>query len=162
MLVTKIASLLIALVYLCTAQAYASEIKSGQIVPLVNKKNTNITKKNQYYTRQELENIYRKKYAQKMPYDFKFGKVEKVSFGDDGTVYITAVASPIYIEMPMLARMMLTQKLVPEIERNYCKQIAKGREPYAKIRRGEGYFVDASGGELLHLSYYPELCRGNK
>ncbi len=111
-----------------------------------------------YYTRAELEALYRKKYAAKIPYNFKFGRITDVQFADDGTVYVTAVASPLYAEMPRFARMMLFDRYWRSARESYCRKVALKKAPYSRVRRTEGDFYDDSGRTLHHVTFYPGMC----
>ncbi len=111
-----------------------------------------------FYTRKELETIYRKKYAAKIPYDFHFGTVTEVNFSDEGVVFVTAVASPIYTEMPLFARSVLYNRSWNRMMENYCRKIAKNRPPYSRVRRVEGDLYDRSGRSMHHITLYPGLC----
>ena len=111
-----------------------------------------------YYTRAELESLYRKKYAAKIPYNFKFGRITEVQFADDGTVYVTAVANPLYAEMPRFARMMLFERYWRSARESYCRKVAQKKAPYSRVRRTEGDFYDDSGRTLHHVTFYPGMC----
>lgn len=113
-----------------------------------------------YYTRAELESLYRKKYAAKIPYNFKFGRITEVQFADDGTVYVTAVANPLYAEMPRFARMMLFERYWRSARESYCRKVALKKAPYSRVRRTEGDFYDDSGRTLHHVTFYPGMCSG--
>lgn len=111
-----------------------------------------------YYTRTELEALYRKKYASKIPYDFHFGKITGVSFSDEGVVFVTAVASPVYSEMPLFARSVLYDRSWNRIMTVYCRKIAANKAPYSRVRRVEGDMYDGSGRSLHHVTLYPGIC----
>ena len=106
----------------------------------------------------ELEALYRKKYASKIPYDFHFGKITGVSFSDEGVVFVTAVASPVYSEMPLFARSVLYDRSWNRIMTVYCRKIAANKAPYSRVRRVEGDMYDGSGRSLHHVTLYPGIC----
>lgn len=111
-----------------------------------------------FYTATELQKIYKEKYEKKIPYEFGTGRITDVQIEGDGSVIVNADIDPEYFKLPKLLRLELENKGLDRLEKNYCRQVKKKKEPVAKIREITGNFKNTKGEVVRTVEYSPDMC----
>lgn len=124
--------------------------------------NTKATIKNNevdsYYTKAELQKIFKEKYANKIPAKFYLGTIDSVEFPEDGVLLINGTIDDSFFKMPMLARMQLESMGQKQLEKSYCKKVKAKKDPYHRVKEVQGVLRDSKGSVVRTLTLSPEDC----
>ncbi|MDD6177589.1 MAG: hypothetical protein UHG91_06570 [Succinivibrionaceae bacterium] len=112
-----------------------------------------------FYTKKELEEVYQKKYKNKIPYSLAgLATLNEVVIGDDGVVYLNGVVDDIYYQTPKLLRMQAEVKGLEKLEKNYCNKVKAKKNNIDKVREIVATLKNSSGKIEKRISYTPDMC----
>lgn len=115
-----------------------------------------------YLTGRELERIYRKKYADKLPYDFGYGVLTGVSFTGDGEVRGEAVIADPYFYLPAFVRQRTEKAAYDKYFAKYCRKVRAKKLNLHRVRRIVLTARKSSGEKAGEAAVSPEMCRKGK
>ncbi|MGN1392767.1 MAG: hypothetical protein ACI4V7_01775 [Succinivibrionaceae bacterium] len=112
-----------------------------------------------FYTKQELVDIYNKEYKDKLPVQHIFGTINKIDIEDDGSVIAYGTLNEVFEAMPKIARMQLEQAALLKLHKKYCKKIFEKKEPLYRIQKITAIIKNSEGKVYKNMSYNQDFCK---
>jgi hypothetical protein len=146
-------SVMVILACLCLT-CHAAAATAGQ----VKTEKSRVSPGSSYYGKKELEQIYRKRVAGKIPYNFGFGEITAVNITDNGEVEGLAVVDDTYLMMPRYLRMKMESELYASYFQRYCRMVAKKQDNLHRIRKLQMSAYTRDGKMVKQVAVNPEMC----